>query len=237
LDDPLRAKPLIAFEFGLHTGSMVRWYLEGETEYYATLRILPRAAAGGIELVNLKGALGEERANAALRLADGLQQDQMVRRFSFISFDMDVSANVRAIRRQVEEENIVGHVNANNPDFEFTNFSLDELIEVAVRLDESCCAPGDQLRQSDWTGVSNGREFEKRYCSLSARKPRGLKGEEWGVALAEFAMDNPHLSGTKTNRPFLETVNFALRARRVRYENQRKNYKIDSVSFRVVKRS
>jgi len=29
------AKPNVAFEFGLHTGSTLRWYLEGETEYFA----------------------------------------------------------------------------------------------------------------------------------------------------------------------------------------------------------
>lgn len=234
-EDPVKARPCVAFEFGLHTGSTLRWYLEGETEYYAVLYILPRAAAGGIELVNLKGAVGNERANAALRLADGLIQDQELRRFSFISFDMDVAANVRAIRQQVQNGNVVGYINANNPDFEFGNFTLKELIEVAARMDEKNGANADKLRNGDWTGISNGREFEENYRKLTAIGQRGLKGEEWGTALAEFALDNPYIDGDKTKRPFLDTLNYALQSRRVRYNYQRNNYCINPDSFKIEK--
>lgn len=37
LDDELQSKPYLAWGHGLFTGSTVRWYVEGETEYYAVL--------------------------------------------------------------------------------------------------------------------------------------------------------------------------------------------------------
>lgn len=231
-DEPTKAKPHVAFEFGLHTGSTLRWYLEGETEYYAALYILPKAAAGGIELVNLKGAVGSERANAALRLADGLIQDQELRRFSFISFDMDVKPNIRAIRQQVKSGNVVGYINGNSPDFEFGNFTLEELIEVAAGMDENNGANAEKLRNGDWGGICNGKQFEEKYRELTEIGQKGLKGEEWGKSLAEFALKKPYLDGNEKKRPFLETVNYALQSRKVRYDYQRNNYCINPDSFK-----
>ncbi len=234
-EEPVISKSHVAFEFGLHTGSTLRWYLEGETEYYAALYILPRAASGGLELINLKGAVGNERANAALRLADGLIQDKELRRFSFISFDMDVAANVKAIRRQVQNGNVVGYINGNIPDFEFGNFTLKELIEVAAIMDEKRGANSESIRNDDWSEVRSGREFEENYRKLTGIGQKGLKGEEWGKSLAEYALKNPFLDRKKKRRPFLETVNHALQARRVRYDFQRDNYYIDPESFQIEK--
>jgi len=235
MEEPLTSKPHVAFEFGLHTGSTLRWYLEGETEYYAALYILPKAASGGLELINLKGAVGNEHANAALRLADGLIQDKDLRRFSFISFDMDVVANVKAIRRQVQEGNVVGYINANSPDFEFGNFTIEELIEIAAIMDEKQGANSESIRNGDWSKVRNGKEFEENYRKLTQIGKKGLKGEEWGKALAEYALKNPFLNVKDKERPFLKTVNHALQARRVRYDYQRNNYYIDSETFQIEK--
>ncbi|NQT56146.1 MAG: hypothetical protein HQ551_07950 [Desulfobacteraceae bacterium] len=234
-EDPARAKPHVAFEFGLHTGSTVRWYLEGETEYYAALYILPRAASGGIELVNLKGAVGNERANAALRLADGLVKDKELRRFSFISFDMDVAANVKAIRRQVQNGNVVGYINGHSPDFEFGNFTLDELVEVAAQMDVKHGANAEKLRNGDWSNISSGSQFEENYRKLTEIGQKGLKGEEWGTALAEFALKYPYFNEKKQKRPFLETVNHVLHSRRVKYDYQTKHYYINPESFQIEK--
>lgn len=233
--EPTKAKPHVAFEFGLHTGSTLRWYLEGDTEYYAALHLLPLAASGGIELVNLKGAVGNERANAALRLADGLIQDQELLRFSFITFDMDVPANVRAIKRQVENGNVVGYVNKNSPDFEFGNFTLEELIEVAAYMDEKNGANTDKLKNGDWSNISNGRQFEEKYKKLTEIGERGLKGKQWGASLAEFARRNPYIDKKEKTRPFFETVKYALQSRRVSYTYQRKNYSINPESFQIEK--
>lgn len=50
LDRPTASKPYLAFAFGLHTGSIVRWYLEGDTEFGAVTEVLPGAAPGALRL-------------------------------------------------------------------------------------------------------------------------------------------------------------------------------------------
>jgi|TARA_R110001583_G_scaffold158357_1_gene310324 hypothetical protein len=230
-DNTVIAKTNLAFEFGLHTGSTIRWYLEGETEYYAALHCLPRAASAGIELINIKGAISNEKPSTPLRLADCLAKDKELKRFSFVSFDSDVASNVRFIKTQVAKGNIIGYINCNSPDFEFENFTLDELIEVAARLDEEQGADAQAIRNHNWGNVDSGKAFEKCYKQLSKIGQGGLKGEQWGAALAQYASNNPLICSSERKRPFFETLNFALLSRRVKYEYQRDNFHISSETF------
>lgn len=232
IDNILISRPHLAFEFGLYTGSTVRWYLEGETEYYAALFILPRAALGGIELINLKGAVGNEKANATLRLADCLAKDKELRRFSFISFDNDVPANARSIKKQIEADNVVGYINCNQPDFEFGNFTLKELIEIAACIDEEQGANTEKLRTGNQDKIDTGKKFEAYYCRYS-EIGKALKGEKWGKSLANYALDYPLREDNNCKRPFIETLDWVLSSRKVRYEYQRDNFYIDSNDFKI----
>lgn len=227
----LIAKQNLAFEFGLHTGSTICWYLEGVTEFSAASYYLPGAASGGIELINLKGALGGEKPSTPLRIEDCLLKDKELKRFSFVSFDGDVDSNVRFFKRQVDKGNIIGYVNCNRPDFEFENFALEELIEIAARLDENEGADAYALREHNWEGVRSGKQFESCYKSLSKIGQGGLKGQRWGSALAQYAAENHKILGSERARPFFETLKFALLSRRVKYEFQRDEYYICSATF------
>ncbi|RYY80918.1 MAG: hypothetical protein EOO69_00440 [Moraxellaceae bacterium] len=231
IDNILISRPHLAFEFGLYTGSTIRWYLEGETEYYAALFALPKAALGGIEVINLKGAVGNEKANIALRLTDGLAQDKELRRFSFISFDNDVPANTKAIRKQIEAGNVVGYINCNQPDFEFGNFTLEELVEIAARIDEEQGADTEKLRTGNQDKIDTGKKFEAYYCQYS-NIGKALKGEKWGRALANYALDYPLREDNNCKRPFIETLDWVLSSRKVRYEYQRDNFYIDLHDFK-----
>lgn len=235
LDRPVSSKPYVAWDFGLFTGSVVRWYVEGATEYHAVAEILPGAPIGGIELIDLRGNIAEEKATVAMRLADGLKQDRSLRRFSIISFDCDVPANVKAVRRQIDEERIVGYVAAHRPDFEFANFSREELVEVAASLDEAAGFDATALRFGDWSGIENARQFEAQYQRLSARMGASLKGEVWGVALAQRAMASPQRSDG-TDRPLLQAVQAAMQARTASYDHQAKAFRFDRDSFELVRR-
>lgn len=236
-DNTLIAKHHLLFEFGLHTRSILRWYLEGETEYYAALYSLSLVAYRGIELINLKGAIGNEKASTPLRLADHLAKDKESRRFSFISFDSDVSANVKAIETQVKNGNVIGYINRNEPDFEFANFTLHELIEVAASLDEKQGFDAQAIRNGPWDNINSGKTFEDRYRRLSKNeKSSSLKGEIWGKALAQYAFDSLLISDSKKSRPFFETLNFALHASRVNYEFQKNNFLIDPKTFKNEKK-
>ena len=214
LDNVLPLRTHIAFEFGLYRGSIVRWYLEGQTEYFAVMKILPKAAQAGVELINLKGMLSQKKS-IPLALAENLKEDKQLKRFSFITFDKDVPENVKFIKNQARIGNIVGYVNCNDPDFEFANFELQELVDLAITLDKQHEINTDKLEKGDWSGVNSGSKFEEKYKALSNRGT-GLKGEEWGNILGEYAITNPYVNGEK--RPFITTLHYVLESRTARYD-------------------
>lgn len=231
----LIARPHIAFEFGLHTGSTIRWYVEGETEYQAALYVLPKAALAGIEVINLKGVL-HEKPNTPMRFEDHLKNDKEFRRFSFISFDEDRADNLKILRQHINQANIVGYINLNRPDFEFENFTRDELIEIASKLDQSLGFDSQHLMSGNKEAISSGKTFEKYYIEHSARKV-SLKGYEWGKALAKYACENPLKKDSGKKRAFIETVEQVLLAKRVPYDYQRDHFEIDPNDFQIKERS
>lgn len=231
----LITRPHLAFEFGLHTGSTVRWYVEGETEYQAALHALPNASLGGIEVINLKGVL-HEKPNAPMRFEDHLKNDKEFRRFSYISFDEDRADNVKILRQHINQANVVGYINLNKPDFEFENFTLDELIEIAFKLDQNLGFDSQHLMSGNKQTISSGKAFEKYYIEHSERKV-SLKGYEWGQALAKYACENPLKKDSGKKRAFIETVEKVLLAKRVSYDYHRDHYEIDPNDFQIKEKS
>lgn len=233
LDDTLAAKPYIAHSFGLFTGSAVRWYVEGETEYYAALEIFPDIQRFGVELVNLHGGIGTGKNNTPLRLESMLREDQAHRRFSQVSLDGDVQAALRFIRTQLKKGNVVGKVTVHRPDFEFANFDLTELVEIAAKLDESYGYSGEQVRHAKWLGVEKMTVFQSQYRQVSMRKPESLKGEDWGRALSRYAIEKPLCPDGKS-RPLWGNLRAAIHAWSVHYDLHQKNHRLDPETFELV---
>lgn len=229
-DDPLRSKGFIAQQFGLFTGSALRWYVEGETEYYAIVHFMENPSKFGIELVNLRGEISVEKRNAARKLEDALKEDLTLRRFSMISFDQDLEPNLRAIRAQIRQGNVVGLINANDPDFEFANFSIDELVEVAARIDDRHGFDGGKLRRAGWQDINGSRAFADRYSKISERRS-SPKGKEWGEALADWAIEHPARPNTGADRPFVRMISLAFWAWNSNYENLRDRFELDPQTF------
>jgi hypothetical protein len=233
LDDALHSKPYLAWQYGLFTGSSVRWYVEGETEYHAILHALPEPSKHGIELINLRGVIGADRDNIALKLGDWLREDQAFRRFNLISFDYDVEQNAKAIRRQIKRPNVIGFIAAHQQDFEFANFTIRDLAEVAARVDEANGFSGDAVHNGDWIGIINARAFEQRYKEISARG-RTLKGKEWGKALATYAEEHSNRSDDGSERLFVGDIQAALKGRIARYDFQKGRFGFDRDSFEQI---
>jgi len=234
-DNPFQSKPYLAYNFGLFTGSAVRWYVEGDTEEHAFSHLLSEAPRCGVELKNLKGIIQSDDRNAALKIRGMLRDDKSQRRFSIISFDRDKSQNLEFIRRQVREGNIVGLVVAHNPDFEFANFAVRELVEVAAQIDESQDLPGDLVRNADWTGIHGMKAFEDKYTKISATK-RKLKGETWGMELAKYAIAHPRHPDTGRERPLWRQVHDAVDSWNSSYDTQKERFAIDPVTFEQIAR-
>jgi hypothetical protein len=237
LDDELGSKPYLAYSFGLFTGSAVRWYLEGETEYYAVMEVLPESPRFGIELVNLAGSIKAGRGNAALKLEAMLKKDKSVRRFSMISIDGDVADNIKAIQVQVRQGNVVGSIAIHQPDFEFANFTIQELAAVAAVLDKEKGYEADDIVAADWTGIADGGGFEKRYAEISKRKPGRLKGEEWGRALAKYMDDHPRRGDTGSIRPLLNEIRAAVHGWVSNYDLHKAHFAIDPITFEQIPRT
>lgn len=234
LDHELQSKPYVAKWCGLFTGSVVRWYVEGDTEFYAIRFVLSEPAHAGIEMVNLKGMIAAGKRNIALTLEQLLLEDKALGRFSSISFDMDVLENVKVVREQVRQGNIVGAITGHKPDFEFANFTIAELVEVGARIDEAGGTSGNPVRSADWEGVETSREFEQRYLRTSARRPRSLKGRAWGEALSTYAVGNPTRADTGAERPFWGEIRAALSALTAHYDYQKEHLGFDLDTFEQI---
>lgn len=154
-----------------------------------------------------------------------------------ISFDRDVSANVKVVQRQVTLDNIVGSIAAHDPDFEFANFTIGELAEIAARIDEAKGSLGDAVRKADWTGVTSAKAFETKYVSVSAWKPSTLKGKEWGRALGAYAIQYQTRQDTGLRRRVMQDIAAAFRGRIANYDSQRDRSTFDPNTFQEIPRT
>jgi hypothetical protein len=152
-----------------------------------------------------------------------------------VSFDCDVPKNARTIRCQIRDDNIVGAIAGHKPDFEFANFTVQELAEVAARIDEADNFDGNAVRKIDFTGINSGRKFERKYLKVSTRK-RPLKGKKWGKALAQCALEHARRPDDGTERPLLQEIRAAMLGWNSNYDFQQENFQIDPASFQSIPR-
>jgi hypothetical protein len=125
---------------------------------------------------------------------------------------------------------VVGLIDANDPDFEFANFSLDELVEVAARMDDQLGLDGGKLRRADWQGIRGARAFADHYSKISDWRS-SPKGKIWGEALGAWALEHPSEPRTGAERPLLRMISAAFWAWHSNYEIQRDRFEIDPQTF------
>jgi hypothetical protein len=236
LDSAMRTKPFVAREFGLFTGSSVRWYVEGDTEYFAFLELLSDPVYYSIELMNLHGEVAARKGNTAIKLQNMLRQDRNLRRFSMISLDSDVGENIRFIRRQILDDNLVGGVALHKPDFEFANFSLTELVEIAATMDESLGFLGAPIRDAKCSAITGAKAFEQWYRSASTRSGADLKGKTWGHALGRYASEHPKTE-VGHERPMIGQMRAAVFGWSSSYASHDRHFTLDPNTFEMVPRS
>lgn len=236
LNDETAARPVVAWSFGLLTGSIVRWYVEGETEYYAILELFPKPERGNVEIVNLHGSIREGKNNVATHLGTWQKDDEAQRRFSMLTFDKDVDKNVEDIKRHVRDGKTFAYIGVHDPDFEFANFTLQELVEVAAQIDEARGVSGEAVRQANWTGISKGGDFATQYWDVTPKRPwpQKLKGKNWGRALAKYAAEHRCKQGEQEERPFLQAIDRAALLRSVNYDYQKERIAYDPDTLKTI---
>ena len=174
---------------GLDYGIRVNVYVEGDTEYYAIKTEFEKT--NHVNIINLKGAFAESRGKG-LSFRENLRNDKNSKIFSVIVFDNDVSDNVRAMKKAIEDDEVVGRFFISKPDFEFENFSLEELSDIVITLSHEYGIDIDENSKFlELIGeVRSGEEFKKVITQYSNDLGRLIKGKIWGEALAIYANEH-----------------------------------------------
>lgn len=227
---------------GLIVGVKVRCYVEGETELGALRHAV--GTSGLCMFINLKGKV-LERGSKALAFADSLANDKSSHIFSIIAIDADRQDEARMLRVSAERELFHGAFALFDPDLEFANFSVDELLTVALgmaaRMREKSSPPtpahADVL--SHVQSARSADEFFKNFHQATDLREVD-KGEDWGAALMAYAIDHRTLPAGHTRsvqtRPLLEIAEILVRAQRASFLQSLAGEKVDSTTGKIVAR-
>lgn len=228
LDAPSEVRRDFLSTMGLDYGVKVRCYLEGETELGAITSAV--GDGGGAEFVNLRGQVIEKKGKG-LSFVGSLKNDIRSHVFSIVLLDGDSSDNVRALRKAAADDKFFGRFFVASPDFEFANFSIDELLDVALDhvADNETEVPSrsDILPQVQM--AKSGKEFFKGLKSAGISNVE--KSEDWGEALMAYAVRRPelpegHAQAGKT-RPVIEAARIVINTRRAGYVRSMERYEVD----------
>lgn len=223
---------------GLDVGPKVRCYVEGDTELAALVSAVGEGA--GITFINLRGQFAEARGRG-LAFAESLIADKAARVFSIIALDGDRSENVRVLRRAAEEERMFGPFYVASPDFELENFSVPELVSVAIevlRQEGVIGLPNEEDLLKRVAGVTSGKAF---FAALKNTSCDGIeKGHRWGAALMKYALNNEQLpSGHKKAgkvRQIVEIARMIGRARQSGYLRSLERSRVNPATGEIVPR-
>ncbi len=220
--------------FGLDTGVKARCYVEGETELGALRHAL--GTSSQCSFINLRGTVVERRGRG-LAFADSLSEDKASRVFSFILLDADRDDFVRMLRKAAGDEKFHGAFQVSTPDFELANFSIAELLDIALTISASTL-DDSQLRRytpddllPELIGATSGSDFFKRLHS-GGRLKEVYKGEDWGAELMAYAIANKafpagHLRAGQ-ERPVVEFARILIRAQRAGFRTSLEYEKVNA---------
>lgn len=177
---------------GLDFGVKVHCYVEGETELGAMRQAV--GADGLCSFVNLKGSV-VQKGGKGVAFADSLAEDARDRVISFVMIDSDQEEVVRTLKRAASDRRMHGPFFLNQPDFELANFTIEELLRVAlatslaVRFED---AEIDGQIPSVLPQIASAKSGKEFFSLLRQAGVDGVsKGEKWGEALMNYAIKHP----------------------------------------------
>ena len=223
---------------GVDFGTKIRCYLEGETEIGAFKSVV--ASSSLIDFINLKGKVYEKGVSS---FRDSLRLDIKNKVLSVVVIDSDREDYVRAIRKACQDDHICGRVFFLEPDFEFGNFTIDELIEIVkkIALERGVKNSDLHLITDSAKNCKSGKDFEAAIRNSIPELSDIGKGEAWGTRLMDFANHNPvyppeHLK--QGERILIEIKNFLIRftTQFCSHELTLKGFKIDPKDGRLIRR-
>jgi hypothetical protein len=233
--DDYKARATFIRDLRLDHSVRLRWYVEGDTELGAIERALGRNEE--IEIVNLRGAVAAAKGKG-LSFSENLSNDMRRSVYSWVTLDGDSDDNLRVVKRAAEKGEMFGMFFVSDPDFEFANFTLDELVEILWdAASENGAEPGEKQTLEQTAGAKSGKRlFELAKPAVPALARVG-KGKAWGERLMRYAWKTPHVrrgDGPARERPIIEAVEEALRTAGCSYFHSRKSCKVDAKTGRII---
>ena len=209
---------------GLDYGVRANIYVEGSTEYGALQTEFWNN--GSVLVIDLKGKF-IERQSKGLSFRESLRNDLKAKTFSLIIFDGDKSDNIGVIAETAKVDEICGLFFVCKPDFEFQNFTREELCEVVLTsIDDDCPGKPSQAELEDATdGASNAKEFFKKVNAFPELN-QFAKGREWGEMLAKYASKHPRGDfGDESDRLINQLICAGLQCCSFQYDHTRNRCK------------
>lgn len=225
-DAPLEVRRDFLTGMGLDAGVKVRCYLEGSTELGAMT--VAAGEGAGAEFINLRGHVIEKRQ---LGFVEALRNDKRSHVFSIVLLDRDRTDNERALKRAARDGSFFGRFFIADRDFEFANFTVDELVNVALSL---AARGGSEVPLHDEImplvkGVESGKEFFRALKSTSLCHVG--KSFDWGVALMDCALKSPKLPQghpqAGNTRPVIKAAQLVIDARGSSYVRSLERFEVD----------
>jgi hypothetical protein len=207
---------------GLDYGVRANIYVEGSTEYGALQSEFRNN--GSVLVIDLKGKVIEKKS---LSFRESLRNDLKAKTFSLLIFDGDRSDNIRAVARAAEDDEICGLFFVCKPDFEFQNFTREELCEV-VLTDDCSEKPSQTELERATDGASDATEFFKKVMNTFPELDGVTKGSKWREMLAKYAREHPRGDfGDESDRFINQLIRAGLQCCSFQYDHTRNRYKTD----------
>ena len=224
--------------FGLEYGIRINVYVEGHTEFEALNSEF--STNSSVSMINLRGQF-KEKHGKGVSFRENLRNDIKSKIFSIILFDSDVSENYRAAQQAVKLDEIYGMFFISKPDFEFQNFKIDELTEIAFQLAAKKGLKNSLLEQlkKETKKAKSAKEFFKILHKQSPIFRSISKGSEWGKALAEYARWNllGKEFGDKDDRLINQIIRIIYNGFHASYEVTKQQQKVDPISGKLIERN
>lgn len=232
----------IVRDFDLDPQARTTWFVEGDTEEAYIRRVakhlfidLDRA---GVDVMNLSG-LGGLTSDRLIELLERFQREEV---FPFVSIDFDAQKEpLRWLRNYAKKELLPIGFRVWHPDFETSNFSLEELAEVANKMVTdagfSTSITANEIEQEMNRSGKSARKAIKDLLWKKYQLPLPT-GAEWGKALADWASGNPCSAGyadSEGNRPINALLLRLLRGQLSNYWETVKHFTVDDDGNLVIK--
>jgi hypothetical protein len=229
LTDDYTARGEFLRTLGLDHSIRLRWYVEGDTELGALEKEI--AHDRNIELINLRGDVAAAKGKG-LSFRENLLADMNRSVYSWVSLDGDCENNKKVLLKAVKDGQTFGSFFISNPDFEFGNFTRDELISVLwhVALERGANLNEEETLSKACSQTTSGEELFKTARKAVPALQGFSKGKAWGARLMVFAGSNHKIKqgdGTLRTRPIIEAIYLARHDADCNYFLARKECEVD----------